>query len=138
MTTLTTYTIYEYLKSKFPDLESVLRNGNIDKNAEKSIGVFKGSDTRATGNLAIGGVECTVIRTLPINIHIRWTSNQREHDNKAVELYNALLMEKPNFFVGDVKIASIMLLDSCPNIIGRDEKNVCESVIRANVYYYNN
>ena len=136
MITMTASTFFDYMKSKFPDLESILRNGNIDKSAEKSVGVFLGSDTRSTGNLAIGGIDCTTIRMVPINIQIRWTSNQRQHDVKAVEIYNSLLLEKSNFFVGDVKIASIMLLDSCPAPLGRDDKNICESVIRANVYYY--
>ena len=136
MITMTTYAFYEYMKSKFPDLASILRNGNIDKSAERSVGVFLGSDTRSTGNLAIGGIECTTTRMLPVNIQLRWTSNQREHDVKAVEIYNSLLLEKSNFFVGDVKIAHIMLLDSCPASLGRDDKNICESVIRANVFYY--
>ena len=136
MITITTYTVYEYMKNKFPDLANILRNGNIDKSADKSIGVFQGSDTRATGNLAIGGIDCTTIRMLPVNIQIRWTSNQREHDNKSVEIYNSLLLEESNFFVGDAKIAHIMLLDSSPKTLGRDDKNICESVIRANVFYY--
>lgn len=136
MITLTTYKFYEYMKEAFPDLGDLLRNGNIDKRAEKSIGVFQGPETRAEGSLAIGGLECTVVRMLPVNINIRWTSNQRDHDNKTVEIYNKLLLEKQNFFIGDVKIASIMLLDSCPVSLGRDDRNICESVIRANVYYY--
>lgn len=136
MITMTTYTVYEYMKNKFPELAGILKNGNIDKSAEKSIGIFKGSDARATGNLAIGGIDCTTIRMLPISIKIRWSSDQKEHDVKAVEIYNGLLLEKSNFFVGDAKIAHIMLLDSCPAPLGRDEKNICESVIRANVFYY--
>ena len=136
MITISTYSVYEYLKDKFPDLAGALRNGNIDNNAPKSIGVFLGSDTRSTGNLAIGGIDCTTVRMLPVNIQIRWTSNQKDSDEKAIEIYDALLTEQSNFVSHDVKFACIELLDGCPNTLGRDNKNVCESIIRANFYYY--
>lgn len=136
MITMSTYTVYEYMKSKFPDLSEFLKNGNIDKKAQKSIGVFLGSDTRSTGNLAIGGIECTTVRMLPININIRWTDSQKLCDDEAIKIYNALLLETQNFMVNDVKIAHIQLLDGCPKSLGRDDKNVCEAIIRANFYYY--
>ena len=136
MITMTTYTVYEYLKEKFPDLADVLRNGNINKSADKSIGVFLGSDTRSTGKLAIGGIDCTTVRMIPINIQIRWTENQLEHDNLATRIYDGLLTEGNNFIVNKAKIACIFMVDDCPANLGRDEKNVCESVIRANFYYY--
>ena len=136
MTTISTYSVYEYLKDKFPELAGVLRNGNMDKNAPKSIGVFLGSDTRSKGNLAIGGIDCTTVRMLPVNIQIKWSDNQRDHDMKAIEIYDALLTERSNFESHDVKFAFIELLDGCPNSLGRDNKNNCESIIRANFYYY--
>lgn len=136
MITMSTYTVYEYMKEKFPELAPLLKNGNIDKSAQKSVGVFLGSDTRASGNLAIGGIDCTSVRMLPININIRWTDNQKSCDDEAISIYNALLLETQNFIVNDVKIAYIQLLDACPKSIGRDDKNICESVIRANFYYY--
>lgn len=136
MITISTYTVCQYLKQKFPDLDGILKNGNIDKREEKSIGVFLGSDTRSSGNLAIGGIDCTTVRMIPINIQIRWTSNQKLCDDKAIEIYNALLTEEPNFMVSDVKIACIQLLDPCPKSLGRDDKNICEVIIRANVHYY--
>lgn len=136
MTTISTYSIYEYLKDKFPELADMLRNGNIDRNSPKSIGVFLGSDTRNNGNLAIGGADCTIVRMLPVNIQIRWTENQRDHDEKSLEIYNALLTERSNFMSNDVKFVYVELLDGCPNSLGRDSKNICESIIRANFYYY--
>lgn len=136
MITISTYTVCQYLKQKFPDLDGILKNGNIDKSAEKSIGVFLGSDTRSSGNLAIGGIDCTTVRMIPVNIQIRWTSNQMLCDDKAIEIYNALLTEESNFMVSDVKIAFFQLLDPCPRSLGRDDKNICEVIIRANVHYY--
>lgn len=136
MMTMSTYTVYEYMKSKFPDLDEFLKNGNIDKDSQKSIGIFLGSDTRLNGNLAIGGIECTTVRILPVNINIRWGVNQKVCDDKCIEIYDALLTEEPNFMVGETKIAFIDLLDSCHKSLGRDNKNVCEAVIRANFYYY--
>lgn len=136
MITMSTYTVYEYMKSKFPELATYLKNGNVDKGAQKSIGVFIGSDTRSNGNLAVGGIDCTTVRMLPININMRWTDNQKLCDDEAIRIYNALLLEEPNFTVNDVKIACIELLDGCPIPLGRDDKNICEATIRANFYYY--
>lgn len=136
MITMSTYTVYEYMKQKFPDLEPFLKNGVVDKKAQKSIGVLLGSDTRSNGNLNIGGIDCTVVRMLPVNITIRWTDNQQICDTEAIKIYNALLLEASNFEVGDVKIACVQLLDPCPNTLGRDDKNICEAVIRANFFYY--
>lgn len=124
------------MKQKFPDLEPYLKNGVVDKRAQKSIGVLLGSDTRSHGNLDIGGIECTVVRMLPINISIRWTDNQQICDDEATKIYDALLLETQNFTVNDVKIACVQLLDPCPMSLGRDDKNICETVIRANFHYY--
>lgn len=136
MITLSTYTVYEYMKSKFPELSEFMKNGVVDKRAPKSIGIKLGSDTRSNGNLAIGGLDCTAVRMLPINIMIRWTDNQKVCDDESIKIYNALLLEEQNFQFNDVGIAYIELLDGCPNSLGRDDKNICESVIRANFYYY--
>ena len=136
MITMSTYTVYEYMKSKFPELAAFMKNGNVDKKAQKSIGVFLGSDTRSNVNLAIGGIDCTSVRMLPININMRWTDNQKSCDDEAIGIYNALLLEKSNFTFNDVKIACIQLLDGCPVQLGRDDKNICEVTIRANFYYY--
>ena len=136
MITMSTYTVYEYMKSKFPELAAFMKNGNVDKKAQKSIGVFLGSDTRSNVNLAIGGIDCTSVRMLPININMRWTDNQKSCDDEAIGIYNALLLEQSNFTVNDVKIACIQLLDGCPVQLGRDDKNICEVTIRANFYYY--
>lgn len=136
MITMSTSSVCEYLKAKFPEYVDVLKNGNIDKKAQKSIGVFLGSDTRSIGNLAIGGIDCTVVRMIPVNIQVRWGSNQKEHDDESIKIYNSLLLEQQNFMSNGIKIAYIQLLDGCPAPLGRDDKNICESVIRANFYYY--
>ena len=114
MITMTTSSVCEYMKMKFPELSQLIKNGSIDKRSQKSIGVFLGSDTRSNGNLAIGGIDCTLVRMLPININMRWTDNQKSCDDEAIGIYNALLLEKSNFTFNDVKIACIQLLDGCP------------------------
>lgn len=136
MITMTTNSVVLYMKDKFPDISDLLRNGHIDSTSKQSIGVFLGSDTRSNGQLAIGGIDCTVVKMLPVNVHVRWSENQIEHDNKAVSIYNKLLLEGNNFDSHGIKIACIEMLDGCPKPLGRDEKNVCESIIRANFYYY--
>jgi hypothetical protein len=124
------------MKSKFPKLEKYLKNGVVDKGSKYSIGIIQGSDTRSTGNLAIGGIDCTVVRMLPVNIKLRWGDNQQGSDDMSIDIYNKLLLQPDNFMIGDVKIAYIEMLDGCPINLGRDDKNVCESIIRANFYYY--
>lgn len=136
MITMTTYTVYEYMKSKFPELSNFMKNGNVDKTERQSIGIFLGSDNRSNGNLSIGGIECTTTRMLPINIIIRWTDNQKLCDDEATKIYDALLLEDSNFDFNENKFACIQLLDGCPKPLGRDDKNICETVIRANFYYY--
>lgn len=136
MITMSTYSVYSYMKNKFPDIAEYLKNGSVDKKVQQSIGILQGSDTRSSGNLAIGGIDCTTVRMLPTNINIRWTDNQKTCDDKAIEIYNALLLEENNFMSDDIKIAYIQLLDGSPVSLGRDDKNVCEVLIRANFYYY--
>lgn len=136
MTTISTYTILTYMKSKFPKLEKYLKNGVVDKSSKYSIGIIQGSDTRSKGNLAIGGIDCTVVKMLPVNIKLRWGDNQQGSDDMSIDIYNKLLLQPDNFMIGDVKIAYIEMLDGCPINLGRDDKNVCESIIRANFYYY--
>lgn len=136
MITMSTYTVYEYMSSKFPDLKPFMRNGALDKRAQKSIAIMLGSDTRSNGNLAIGGIDCTAVRMIPINIQMRWTDNQQQCDDEAIRIYNALLLETQNFMFKDARFAFIQLLDGCPESLGRDDKNICETVIRANFYYY--
>lgn len=138
MITMTTYSVYEFMKEKFPGFANDFRNGNIDKNSKQSIGIFLGPGTRADRNLAIGGIDCTTVRMLPINIQIRWTDNQRECDDISTFIYNSLLLSGENFDLpnGQGKIAYIHLLDGSPISLGRDDKNICESMIRANFYYY--
>lgn len=136
MITMSTHSVCGYMKAKFPGIAKYIKNGTLDKKEPFSIGVFQGSDTRSTGNLAIGGIDCTCVRMLPVNIRIRWSDNQQMCDDKSIEIYNVLLLEGNNFDSNGVKIAYIQLLDGCPTSLGRDDKNVCESVIRANFYYY--
>lgn len=136
MITMTTHDITSFMKAKFEDLAPFMKNGVIDKTKNQSIGILLGSDSRGSGDLALGGIDCTSVRMLPINILIRWTDNQRECDNLAVRIYNAFLLQNANFMFEDLKFAYIQLLDSCPNSLGRDDKNICETVIRANFYYY--
>lgn len=136
MKTITTHNIVAYMKDRFPELVQYLKNGTIDRSTDKCIAVLTGSETRSQPNIAIGGIDCTAVRVLPINIVVHWTTNQYECDSKATEIFDKILCEGCNFKVDDVKIATIDLIDSCPIQTGRDNKNVCESTIRANVFYY--
>jgi len=136
MITMGTYSVYEYMVSKFPDDELLLKNGAIDSNVEQSIGIFLAPDSRGGDGLSLGGIACTLVRMLPVTIKVRWTQNQKECNDKAIAIYNMMLEQECNFTVGDASIATIQLLDSTPRSLGRDDKNVCEMVIRANFYYY--
>lgn len=126
--------ICEFLQAKFPDI--AFKNGFIDTRITNTAGVFMGSDTRQQRPLNIGGVEATVTNMLPINIEIRWNENTNDSYAKAIEVYNGILQHPDNFMLGTRKIAYLDLLDSCPVDLGRDDDNICRSIIRINVHYY--
>ena len=136
MMIMTTGSVCSYLKDKFPDIAHLFCNGHLKKNENKSIGVFLGSETRANPGLAIGGIDCTVVKYIPVNIHIIWSENQAEHDTMVTNFYKELLLEGNNFYSNDIKVACIELIDGTPRSLGRNERNVCESIIRANFHYY--
>lgn len=135
MKTLTTNDVTTLLASLFPDDEQHIRNGYIDKQSQFSIGVMM-SEERFGSQIAIGGLDCTPVKALPTNIRVRWGSNTQVHDDKVVGIYNTLLEHGQNFSIGDKVVAYIQLLDSAPISLGRDDINVCESIIRANFHYY--
>ena len=138
MITMSTHTVVQYMKAKFPSMSSYMKNGTIDKKSPQSIGILMGSDSRSKGKLDIGGIDATVVRMLPVNIHVRWGTDQQIFDNKCLEIYNALLLEDANFVIEEAnqKIACIEVLDGAHICLNRDDKNICEALIRANFYYY--
>lgn len=136
MRSISTYQIYEYLSTKFPSLSEFIKNGFIDKHLDKQIGIFLAPSTRNLPNLNIGGPDCTTVKMLPVNILLHWTKDQQVCSEQANEIFNALLCEDANFFVGGTKYAYIDLLDPCPISLDRDDKGICEQSIRANFYYY--
>jgi hypothetical protein len=122
-----------FFKNKFPEYAQYAKNGFIDKSKEKGIGIYLGV-ARDKQTIALGGLKCTETYTLPLNISIRWTESTVDCDTVANNIFTALF-GLSNVIFGNRRIAGISLLDPVPVDIGRDEKNICQTVIRINVTY---
>ena len=119
--------IINALEQAFPDMKFF--NGCISKD-EECVGVY------ARGNappvVAIGSQSSYNI--LPVTLLIHDTENAAYTEHTANTLYGNLeqgLTEN----IRDIRVIQVQLLDSCPVNIGRDDNNICEMTIRANIIY---
>lgn len=127
---LTVGNVVTYLQAQYATYP--FYNGVIDRNKEKAIGVYLRSGSPVV--LALGGKTNSSYGVLPINILIHWTQNSNTCEGIANTIYEFLL-GKSNFMMGAIKVSSVQLFDSTPINIGRDEKNICEITIRADIIY---
>ena len=107
-------------------------SGAIDRDSAQCIGVFLRPSSRAT--IAIGGVSNSTYRELSIAILVHWTESSTTCENKAETIFQ-FLQGKSNFLIGTKKVISIIVEGDGPISIDRDEKNICEMVIHANIVY---
>lgn len=128
---MTTLTIRNFIASLFPDATVI--NGATTKSP--SISVFQGPEARSGRTSFLGGVECNDYHKMPINILVRWSTDTNVAYQKAYEIHKSL-MGKNNFTFESADIAFISLLDDIPVWVGRDSENVCEYMIRADIYYF--
>lgn len=128
---MTTLTIRNYLASEFKD-DKIINGASTEA---PSISVFQGPEGRSSKTPFVGGVECNDFAKLPINILVRWSTDTNVAFQKAKEIYD-FLKGKYNFTFESVDFAYISLLDDLPVWLGRDDKNVVEYSIRADIYYF--
>ena len=128
---MTTSQFRNYLEANFP-VHSIFNGASAPS---PSISVFPGPEARASRTPYVGGPECNDFKKLPVNILVRWSDDTDVAFSKANEVYE-FLVDKGNFIFESVKIAYIHLLDEMPIWLGRDEKNIVEYTIRADIYYF--
>lgn len=119
-----------YLKAQYPTYD--IYNGGIDKNKKQCIGVFQSSS--APQVMALGGLSNTSYDILPVNILVHWGENASAAASVASAIYH-LLRSNTNFNMGTRSISYIEMLDAVPVNIARDERNIAELSIRANIIY---
>ena len=128
---MTTLVIRNFLSSKFPN-DTIINGATTES---PSISVFPGPESRGGKTPFLGGVECNDYLKLPINILVRWSADTNVAYQKAYEIYKTLLGLN-NFSFESAEIAYVSLLDDQPVWLCRDEKNVVEYTIRADIYYF--
>jgi len=120
----------EYLESEFPSI--TFYNGAIDKSAKQCVGLYaRGS---GTPNIAIGGLQNTSYGTLPVTLLVHWSENSDTCEGIANSLYEHL-HGLSSVTMDERKVYHVRLLDPAPVGINRDSNNICEMVIRANIFY---
>jgi hypothetical protein len=119
-----------YLQTQFTTTK--FYNGTINKTDKQCIGVFLGQKEGAI--LPLGGVGNSTFNILPIKIMVHWTANADTCEQMAQSVYDKLLSAQ-NVTVGSEKIFRFEMLDCGPISINRDEGNICEMIIRTNIYY---
>ena len=147
---ITSSDIKVYLDQVFNDVKFYA--GAINKADKKCVGIYpKG---RVSPVIAIGGIENSSYWVLPLSILVHWGESSTNCEQKAVELYEYLMSASGVEIGGEydevndidleiepptgqkiTKIIKFDLLDSGPVDLARDDKNICEMVIRVNVIY---
>lgn len=110
-------------------------NSSIDKSTDRSLGIYRRT---VSPIVTLGGSENRSYDILPISILVHWTENAESAEDMACYLYDLVSSWSKLTLFQDafpVKIINMQMLDSGPQWVGRDEKNVCEYTIRANIYY---
>lgn len=118
-----------FLKTKFPYVK--FYNSTMDK-SEKCVGIYKRSVSPV---VPLGGVENGSYNILPISILVHWTEDASQCEDMANNIYNELRSIIKEATPDGTVISYIHLLDSHPQSAGRDDKNIVENVIRANIIY---
>lgn len=121
-----------YLLQQFPSIKFYA--GALNRE-EKCVGVYPKS--RQPYKIALGGVGNTSHWSLPITLLVHWGENTSECELQAIALYEHLLKAANTTTINGVRVIDFDLLDSCPIDLVRDDKNICEMVIRLNIIYEN-
>ena len=130
---MSTYEFLDLFKGRFPEYLPFVKNGFVDKNQLKSIGIYR-STSRGNQNIALGGLDNTVSGELALSILIHWTEDYNACDTTAGDIYINLL-GCSNLHLGKRRVSAIQMADGHPVDLGRTDKNVCEMVVRLNIIY---
>lgn len=139
MSKLTVLDVRDMLALYFKEDDALIMSNAINRNSQKSIGVFTAPESRMGATATFGGDSLAPVTPFPLNILVRWTEDSNECEIKANAIFDMLKGMGGNFYVRDAsstKIAFIRMLDSHPVWLGRDKDNVCEYSIRIDIFYY--
>lgn len=122
--------VREYLKTKI-DCPNWY-GGKIDASKEQCIGIY--NIQGPVPNIALGGLANTSYFTKAISILVHWTNNSNTAEEKAQEVYNALLCNF-NAVIGGKRIIKFDMKTSEPISVGTDDNGIFEYVIETVIYY---
>lgn len=110
--------------------------GTLDTKKDKALGVYNLKRSRKP-IIALGGLENTSYNVKAISLLVHWNKASDESESKAVELFEELMISKPNK-IGIYDINFIGMLTNEPVDVGRDDNGICEYVIELEIYYKRN
>ncbi len=123
--------VREWLKSLDPELVEKISVGSIDGNAEKYIGVYA-DESGGTARLCLGGQEQTRMQSKQVKLLVHWTNSPVQAEQKAASLWQLLLGTSGQFGAYQIKTVDP---GAAPISVGRDEKGICEYIIRLKIIY---
>lgn len=118
-----------FLRTKNPT--ATYFNSTLDKSSNKCIGVY-GKEAAKIPSVGGAGSSYNVLAT---SIVIHWTEDAHECETLANEMYQKLDSVIRETTPNGTVIVHIDLPDTKPVWVGRDDRNIAEYVIRANIIY---
>lgn len=123
--------VRDWLQTLDPAIQDQIACGAIDGSAERFIGVY-GDDADEPARLCLGGASQTRMQTRRVKLLVHWTVTPTTAERKAADLW-ALLRGAS----GTARQCRIVSVDpgAAPIPVGRDDRGICEYVIRAKIIY---
>ena len=121
--------IRDYLKTKTECSQWYI--GKIDGTKEQCIGIYSIRGPRS--HIALGGLENTSYSTKAISILIHWGKNANIAEQKAQEVFNALLGQ--DAVIGGKRVIDFKMITTEPIGVGTDKNNIYEYVIEVNIIH---
>lgn len=105
--------------------------GKIDGKKPQCIGLYNA--TGAPPVLAVGGVDKTGYAVKSVSILVHWGNNADKAEQKAQEVYAALLGQTA--VIGGKPVAMFSMRSGEPINVGTDSEGIYEYVIETSIYY---
>lgn len=119
-----------FMKTKF--IGTLFYNSTIDKDSPQCIGIYR----RSAGIVqSVGGPDSSSYNNLSISMVIHWTEDAGACEGMSNLIYASMSSVMRELAPNGTTIIYIELLEAHPIWVGRDEKNIAECVIRANIFY---
>lgn len=132
---MTAENLKNWIKAQLKLGEDQIAVGGIDGNKPKYIGVYDGK-TSGKQRICIGGRKNTKYQDRAYTILVHWTSSAVEASAKAMEVYNLF------YGLSATSMDGIHVVSADPGKqpewAGRDDRRICEYIIRLNINYERN